>query len=147
MPSVYSRLSSYLTPEWFLIFFGSYLTYRLLRRFLTLAHARTQLRKLQETKANRLKAELDVVDEAIKATEHERVEKEAKIVTSSAVTLVQKMASGTATDADGKRGRKNRAWIWAFMDDIQSNRVRGCILFFLFYSLCDLPLFFLSSTF
>lgn len=97
MPSVYSRLTPYFTPQWFLLLVGSYFAYRLVRRWSVAAAARAQLKRLQEIKKVHKQADTARVVEAIKETEQERIQKADTIVTSSAVALVGKMASGQST--------------------------------------------------
>lgn len=98
MPSVYSRLAPYLTPQWLLAVFGSYLAYRLLRSWSLSRAARSQLARHQQTKAALRQAEFALAQERMAETEEERKKLQDVITQSTAAALVQKMSNGESLD-------------------------------------------------
>jgi hypothetical protein len=99
MPSVYSRLSTYFTPQWLLLLVGSYLAYRLLRRWVAASGARSQLLTLQAVKKAQRQADMTRLDQSLRDTEKEREQKGSAIVHASATSLVQKMNNGQCRSA------------------------------------------------
>lgn len=97
MPSVLSRLSDLLTPQWVAAFVGGLVALRLLRAWAAARTATGTLARLRESKQARLAAETNLATERLQETEQERREKQAQIVTSAATALVAKMSSGQRT--------------------------------------------------
>lgn len=107
MPSVLSRLSAYLTPlsshlfpyltpQWLLLFLGSYIAYRLAMRSWLERAAQSRVEKARIIKRARLDGEIAAVAERTQDTQEQRAQDglEGKIVTQSATELVAKLQTG-----------------------------------------------------
>jgi hypothetical protein len=79
----------------FVLVVSSYLTYRLVRRYLTGAQARAHLARVHAIKRAARNADMAILDAALVHTVGERAQHEPTIVTAEATTLVAQMADGT----------------------------------------------------
>lgn len=97
MPSVFSRLSTYLTPQWLLLFLSGYIAYRLAMRSYMAAKARAQLARTQAAKRARLQGQMAVMEAALEQSKAARADANQgeKICAESATTIVSKLREGT----------------------------------------------------
>jgi len=94
MPSVFSRLAPYATPQWLLILLGSLVAYRVLRRLVLARLASSALNRARAAKSLRRTSELQVAEAKMAETQGQRRTQERNIVAMSATQLVQKMSKG-----------------------------------------------------
>jgi hypothetical protein len=95
MPSVFSRLSSLMTPQWISLLLAGLVALKLAQRMIAQRRAAATLLRAQALKRARRDAEMALMTERIQVTEVQRSNgKEEAIVSESATQLVQKMAAG-----------------------------------------------------
>lgn len=95
MPSVYSRLSSYMTPQWLLLLVSSYVAMRFVSRLMAARRAAAAVARVQQAKRLRRDADMAVLDDRIADTLAERANgTQEEVVQQSATALVAKMAAG-----------------------------------------------------